>query len=114
MPFRPNLPCVLTKLDGRDIYGQPKPGEVFAERCAIIRLASKTAATAINANASASMGAALEGVVDAVILISAFTRAAVGDLLKIHDTTIKISGKSAKCGLSGKVDHYELTGNIWG
>lgn len=113
MPFRPNLSCVLTKHDGLDIYSQPKKGKVINERCAVVLMAAKTTSSVVRAGSSASMGAAEERTVDAVILMSAFTKAEPEDLLEVAGTVIRITGKTARRGLNGRLDHYEITGNIW-
>lgn len=113
MLFIPNLKCVITKHNGLDIFGQPQPGTEYKEKCAIVKLITKTAPTPIRADASASRGAAREQIADGELLFVATTKVDIDDFVKVADVTLRVIGKYPRYSLSGKLDHFQILCNIW-
>lgn len=109
----PNIRCVVTKHAGLDIYGQPQSGAVYKEKCAIVKLITKTAPTPIRADASASRGAAREQIADAELLFASTTQVDIDDFIVVSGVTLRAIGKFPRHSLSGKLDHYQILCNIW-
>lgn len=113
MLFIPNLNCIVTKRDGFDLYGQPIVGVSKKEKCAIVKLITKTDKTPIRADASASRGTAMEQIADAVILVPHYSSAEVSDMLEVSGVKLRVTGKFPRHSISGNLDHYQLICNIW-
>ncbi|CAB4122123.1 hypothetical protein UFOVP26_83 [uncultured Caudovirales phage] len=113
MLFIPNLRCTVTKHSGLDIYGQPKVGITYKEKCAIVKLITTTAPTPIRADASASRGSAREQVADAELLFVATTKVDIDDFIVVAGVNLRAIGKFPRYSLSGNLDHYQILCNIW-
>jgi hypothetical protein len=113
MLFIPNLKCTVTKHAGLDIYGQPKVGIIYREKCAIVKLITTTDVTPIRADASASRGSARERLADAELLFLATTKADVDDFVAVAGVNLRVIGKFPRYSISGNLDHYQITCDIW-
>lgn len=112
--YLPNSKLTLKLASGKtDVYAQPIPGRTITEPCCIVSIQNVDKKTSVRADSSASRGAAEESVVDATLLLGPKTQANLLDIITVAGYKIKITGKASRFDLSGKLDHFEVTGMIW-
>jgi hypothetical protein len=112
--FRPNQGCVIFKASGKtDVYGMPLAGTRQAERCSIITLNVKNEKSAVRADTSASRGNARELEVDAKLLLTKTTVAAIDDVIEVAGTRLRIMSRFPRHDLQGRLDHFEVTCTYW-
>ncbi len=108
-----NLTGQVRKLTGLDRYGQAALGVAVDQRCAIVKLKNEMVHTTVRADSSQSRGHGDEFVSNNKVLIQGDTIAALGDQLVILGFKIKITGMHPRLDVSGRIDHHELTGELW-
>ena len=112
--FRPNLNCTLYNADGtHDLYGRPQPTVKARERCAIVKLITRSDKSSVRADSSGSRGSAHEEIADAVLLFTKTTAADIDDVVEVQGVWLLITGKFPRVSLGGKLDHYEIIANVW-
>lgn len=112
--FVPNIDCTINKLIGTDAYGQEQFGTSIRERCAIVKLKSVKDRTTVRADSSASRGHAWEWISESKILLRSTTAAEVGDKIIIFGMPVRILSSFPRHSVTGKLDHYEVTGEYIG
>lgn len=111
--FLPNLKCRIQKSASKDVYAQSRPGRYVTERCAIVKLVVVSDKTSVRADSSASRGNSREVEISSVILLEATTQANIDDILEVAGARLQITGKSPRYDVAGRLDHYEITAQIW-
>lgn len=111
--FRPNLNCVIREQDGADVYGMPKQGAKFKERCASIKFSVSNEKSSVRADSSATRGNAREFEADALFLVSPKSRAEIDGLIEVMSHTFRIISKFPRHAVDGRLDHYEIGCDYW-
>lgn len=110
---RPQNLCQVRKKSGRDIYGQSTLAAPVTERCAIVKSRLESQHTTVRADASASRAYADEFVSQNKILLMPSTRAEIDDRLDVAGVSLRIKTKFPRFDVWGRLDHYEVTGEVW-
>lgn len=109
MPLKFNINCTITKRGTTDVYGQKVLGDVFDEKCQIVKLEPRIQRSDVRTDSGASRTRADENRVDAVILVSKNTKADFEDELTVDGVVLRIMRKRHRFTVTGILDHYELT-----
>jgi hypothetical protein len=113
--FRPTLPCKIQLASGKnDVRGQPIPGVLVAEKCAIVKLVISNEKSSVRADSSASRGNAQEMEATSVILLGAATRARIDDIIIVAGHQLRIKSMQMRYDASMRLDHYEINATMWG
>lgn len=113
--FRPNLQCKIQLASGKnDVRGQPIPGKLVNERCAIVKLIITNEKSSVRADSSASRGNAQEMEARSVILLPSSTQAQIDDIIIVSGYQLRINGMQPRFDVSGRLDHYEVNATMWG
>lgn len=111
--FIPNLDCTIERQLSTDLYGAVALSPVRPERCSVVKLRSDSQHTTVRADSSGTRGFADEEVRDATVLLSPSTKAQLGDCLTVLGVKIKITSKHPRVTAFGRLDHYEVRGELW-
>ena len=111
--FRPNLDCLVSKLSGRDVYGQTLTAKIHRERCSIVTFDIQNLKSSVRADSSASRGAAQEEVAQVVILLTKNTVARIDDTITVAGRTLKIASSEPRFDVNGQLDHHRITCSAW-
>lgn len=112
--YLPKNTCVITQTAGKtDVYGKPKPGVSFKERCAIVTIIGKDEKTTVRSDSSASRGNAHEILFDAVILFGPKTKSKLHDIVTINGYKLEIMASQPRYDIDGELDHYQNDLKIW-
>lgn len=111
--FIPNLDCIIRKKGLPDVYGKAGTGSERPERCSIVKLRYESVHTTVRADSGATRGHADEFVTSNRILLAASTQAAIDDQLEVSGYKIRIKILHPRINVIGKVDHYEVEGEVW-
>lgn len=111
----PNLDCWISRQfpDSHDLYGQPVLGSRVRERCAVVRLRDEAKHSTVRADSSASRGHAEEFVTSNKILLLAGTIARLDDKLEVLGIQMRVTSVFPRHDVSGRLDHYEVQGELW-
>lgn len=112
--FRPNINCRIQLASGKnDVRGQPIPGRLVTERCAIVRLVVSNQKSSVRADSSASRGNALEMEADSKLLLQSITQAKIDDIIIVDGYKLRIMSMEPRHDVSGRLDHFEITATMW-
>lgn len=112
--FFPTVPCTITRVGNFNQYGEEATEGTFRERCGVVRLRRDRAHSTVRSDSSATRGHADEDRADVIILLTANTNARIGDKLQIDKfMTIRIQNLHPRYNIPGRLDHYEVKGEIW-
>jgi len=113
--FRPNLRCKIQLASGKnDVRGQPIPGRLVDDRCAIVKLVIENEKSSVRADSSASRGNAQEMEARSVILLPATTQARIDDIIIVFGYKLRIMGAQPRFDVNGRLDHHEIYATMWG
>jgi hypothetical protein len=113
--FRPTLPCKIQLASGKnDVRGQPIPGPLVGEKCAVVKLVISNEKSSVRADSSASRGTAQEMEAQSVILLGASTRAQIDDIIIVAGYKLRITGRQPRFDVDMRLDHYEINATMWG
>jgi hypothetical protein len=110
--FRPNIVARQYRKGPRDIFGKESFLAPVPLPCAVVNLNALVQASSVRADSTASHGAAQEMAAQAKILVPALSSVTIGDVITIHGVFVEVKGKQPRIDVSGRLDHYELTGTI--
>lgn len=108
-----NQDCIIRKLTSLDVYGQSVLGAPKKERCAVVKLRKELQHTTVRADSSQSRGHGDEFVATNKILLDSKTAGVLGDQLTVNGYQVRIMSADPRFDASGKLDHYEVTGELW-
>ncbi len=108
-----NAKCFIRKVLSYSMHGESRLGQPVGERCAIAVRRDEVAKTTVRADSSASRGYADEFLATNKILIDGKTVAKLGDQLEVAGAFIKILTMHQRYDTAGRVDHYEISGELW-
>jgi hypothetical protein len=108
-----NIDCTIQKAGATDMFGQRRPGELIRERCAIVRLRHDMQHTTVRADSSASRAHADHFTTSNRILLPARTRCEMGDKLTVAGVAIRVMSIFPQHDVSGRLDHFEVSGDVW-
>jgi hypothetical protein len=109
-----NATCQIAKAEDTDVYGQPLLGTLSpVEKCAIVKLRKEMKHTTVRADSSQSRGHGDEFVGTHMVLLDSATVADLGDQLNVKGFKIKITSMHPRWDVTGEIDHYEVTGELW-
>lgn len=111
--FTPKNSCVVIKNEGNDLYGLPKPGKRYAEKCSIVKFIVSNEKSSVRADSSASRGNAMELQSDGVFLMRTNTKARIDDLIEIGEHRMRVMGIHARYNTAGVLHHYEVHCTYW-
>lgn len=110
-----NATCQIAKLEDYDAYGQPVLGALYpVEKCAIVKLRKEMKHTTVRADSSQSRGHGDEFTSTNKVLLTGDTVAQLGDQLNVKGFKIKITEMHPRWDVTGEIDHYETSGELWG
>lgn len=109
----PNLTLTYKKRTGTDLYGTETLSASVEERCAIVKLRYEAQHTTVRADSSGSRGYASEFAAQTKILVMADTGIEIGDQITIQGVTLRVMSRFPRHAVTGRLDHYELTGVPW-
>lgn len=109
----PNLPCVIRKRGKTDVYGKTSLGSEMPERCGIVKAKYKSVDTTKRGDSGASRSHADEFISESRVLLMPKTAAEVDDQLTVIGFKIRIKMKHPRYNVMGKLDHWEVEGEIW-
>jgi hypothetical protein len=106
--------CRIRLASGKnDIHGQPIPGRIVRERCAIVKLVISNAKSSARADSSASRGTAMEFEANSVILLQAISQAKIDDIIEVSGVTLQIKALHPRYDVNGRLDYYEIHATMW-
>ncbi len=110
----PNLdtPCTVTKIIGTADGGEPMPGAIKHERCAIIKLLEREEKIPVQAD-DLDPSAAPQELVDAVLLLPISTTANISDMLEVAGVKLRVTSVSPSRDVVGKLDHHVVQAMKW-
>lgn len=111
--FIPNNFGLLSRTNGRNIYGEPKFSTPKRVPCGIVNNKVSTEKTPVRADSSADRGAAEEEIAAAKILFPATVVIGKGDKFQIYDMTLRVIGVEIRVSIGGVIDHKEVDFAIW-
>lgn len=112
--FSPNQSCRIRLTSGKsDVRGQPIPGRIIAERCAVVKLLVTNEKSSVRADSSASRGNAQEMEATSIILLSIMTQANIDDIILIAGVELRIKGRHPRFDVTGALDHFEMHAILW-
>lgn len=112
--FTPNRKCRARISDGQtDLYGQPVPGLWTTEGCSVVRMIITNEKTSVRADSSASRGNAMELLADLKILMTTKTLVNIDDILELDGYQFRVLGREPRRDVLGRLDHIEVSANIW-
>lgn len=112
--FTPNLDCWITPVSkDANLYGELGKGARKKERCGVVKLRHEIQHSTVRADSSASRGHAEEFTVSNVILLQANTVAVLRSKLEVSGVSMRIMSIFPRYDVSGKLDHYEVQGEVW-
>lgn len=107
--FTPNSICMLSRMTGRDRYGQESYGEPIPVGYAPVRMLAQTADTSVRADSSASRGQAEVTIGVFKILVEASVGTLQGnDRIDIAGTRYRVVNQHPRCRVTGELDHLEI------
>lgn len=109
----PNLDCKVYKQTAPDVYGQVTSGPAIPERCCVVKLKKKSDATTVRADSGASRAHADEFITENRILLTPKTKAAIDDRLDVAGVSIRVKSMFPRFDILGRLDHYEVEGELW-
>ena len=109
----PTLWVEIFDASGTDRNGQPLLTAAGREKVAPVRLDFAAQKTTVRTDSSGSHGNARETVADIVILAVPKTRIRVDDVVSIHGNLVQVTGTHPRYTVTGTLDHFELSGQIW-
>jgi hypothetical protein len=105
---------ILRRVRSYDVYGQPVLSAAKTEPLVgIVKLRREAQHTTVRADSSQSRGHADEFVATTKFLLVPRTAAEIGDQLEFGGVRVKITTKWAQYDTAGRIDHYEVTGELW-
>lgn len=111
--LRPNVACSIGNQDGYDLNGQPQFKPQRPTKCAVVRFKQIDAKTTVRADSSASRGRAQEKVHDTLILLPKTVIVDTDDRVILMGETFKVANVEKRMTITGKLDHYEVSLNLW-
>ncbi|MEZ2310750.1 hypothetical protein AB6809_29320 [Paraburkholderia sp. RCC_158] len=111
--FTPNMRCLIAPNSARNLYGEDVPGTPFPEGCALVSLKTEAKATNSRAQLAGSMEHAEDLGVTASIMLTAATKAKLGDQLTIAGQVLRIVSMEPQISTMGVLDHYLAGGTPW-
>lgn len=103
-----NVPCVIVKPAGHDIYGQEVEGERKNEKCAVVKLTMTSQHSTVRVDSSATRGGADELVSDSVLLLGAKSSVRIDDIIEVAGAKLRAKSIRLRYTVVGKVDHNEV------
>ncbi|MCG5512856.1 hypothetical protein [Ectothiorhodospira shaposhnikovii] len=112
--FTPTAFCKVTRiLPDYDEFGQNRFGVTRTSRCGVVKLSVGQTKTSVRADSSASRGAAREEVADAVLLFRHQEQISLGDKIEVAGVTLRTTGIVIRHDVYGRIDHLEVSCQIW-
>jgi hypothetical protein len=111
--FRPNITGQLLRkhakrtVTGQTLYGAPTPISL-----AIVTLGTAVEESTVRADSGASRGSAEVTTLNAKLLLPASIVVANGDVIHVQGYKVEIAGVSPRNNVLGRLDHWEVVGNI--
>lgn len=103
-----NIPCIIIKPAGHDVYGQEIAGQAQREKCAIVKLTVASQHSTVRVDSGATRGAADEAVSDSVILLGKKSIVGLDDYIEVSSVKLRVKAIRSRFTVSGKLDHYEV------
>lgn len=101
--------CTVVKRGGHDIYGQEVEGARIPQKCAVVKMRSKSQHSTVRVDSGATRAAADEQVEDIVLLFPKTTVAQIDDIIQMATgERLRVASKRLRYTALGKPDHYEL------
>lgn len=113
--FIPNTDAhLLRKAARRDIHGHETYAAPQPIRCAVVNLSEGVVTSSVRADSAASRGAADETILAAKILLPPHVKTVLGDVIRVRGYLVEIASIQPRTDVLGKLDHFEIGGNIKG
>lgn len=110
--FVPNTRAQWLRKGRRSITGKETFSAPRLLPLSVVSLKGTTASSSVRADSSASRGAAEQSEAAARFLVPVQYAVARGDVVRIDGMAIEITSVQPRRDVFGKLDHYELAGDI--
>lgn len=111
--INPNIPCVVVKESGTDVYGRPLAGERIKTKCNIVALKGSSVKSSVRADSSASRGRAHELISETVLLFPRYTNISFDDTVEVQGQKLRVMAVHPRYDVSGRLDHLEVGLETW-
>lgn len=106
--FIPNTTGMLSRANGRDVYGQFQWSAPAQVRCAVVHLNKLIQKTSVRTDSSASRGNAEETIATAKILFPTSVAIGAEDKFEIQGFKMRVTAIEPRRSVLGKHDHNEV------
>lgn len=107
------IDCKVYKLEGHSLYGDETfATDALAERIMVIKMRTRRMRTTVRVDSGASRGAGDEIRADVVLVAKPQTSMDFDDKIEIAGQTFVVTGKIARYDVDGKLNHWQVEGEI--
>lgn len=112
--LKPKIACIVVPVVGYNENGEPLFGAGRPEQCATVRFTHEITHTSVRADATATRAYADDFAATTKILLTPETSARIGDKLQVLGLELRITSLFPRHSVWGHLDHFEVTGTVWG
>lgn len=109
----PNTTCKIHERSGRDVYGRADFRDPVEVACSVVHFINEAARTSRRADAAASMGRALEDVVEGRFLLVPDAVVSTGDILEFNGEKKEVAAVQPQYCAMGSLDHIQVDVKQW-